>query len=185
MAQERWRLFVAAPLPGPAADELWQALSGVRERHPSVRWTLPEQYHATLVFLGSTPPTEAARLAAALEVVAGGWRSFVAAVAGSGGRDGGWRGGVAWLKVGSGRQELGRLSLEIDRALRSGVYEASPPRPHVTVARRVDAAVLGDLAESANGLQIRWLVERIVLFRSHLGPRGSRFEELATARLAS
>ncbi|MDQ3937287.1 MAG: 2'-5' RNA ligase family protein, partial [Chloroflexota bacterium] len=135
MAEERWRLFIAAPLPAAAAQQLWHALSGMRERHVAARWMVPEQYHATLVFLGSRAADEAASLAPIIERVAAGWPSFAAGLGGSGGRDGGLRGGVAWLKVRPGRGELARLSLELDRALGSGTYGGSAPRPHVTVAR--------------------------------------------------
>ena len=51
---ESWRLFAAAPLPAPAAAEVWARLAPLRSRFPDTRWTSPELFHLTLVFLGQT-----------------------------------------------------------------------------------------------------------------------------------
>jgi RNA 2',3'-cyclic 3'-phosphodiesterase len=188
--EERWRLFIAAPLAGEAAARLWQQLAALRRHHPAARWTDPEQLHATLIFLGQTLAGEVPRLESVLSATAARWRPFAADVRGSGGRidgrpaaeSGRRRGGVAWLNVGSGRQDLTSLALDLDRALGGGSAEGGP-RPHVTVSRRVDQALLDDLATEASRLRLEWTVERIVLYRSHTGPGGSRYEELTSARL--
>jgi 2'-5' RNA ligase len=185
LSEERWRLFVAAPLGEEPAAQLWRALSELRQRRNEARWLAPELYHATLVFLGSTPAETADALAGAMRDVASHWPPFSVTLHGSGGRAGGRRGGVAWLKVSEGGAQLVELSLAIDRALASDVYLASAPRPHVTVARRADEPLLHDLARTAAELRLRWPVDRVVLYRSHSGPQGSRYEELATARLIS
>ena len=185
MTVERWRLFVAAPLPQSAAAALWKALAGIRERHPEARWMPAEHYHATLVFLGSTHPARVAEIGAAIDRAAGAAGGpFDVVTAEGSGRAGGRRGGVAWRRFDEGRNRMEDLASSVDREIGSGTYTSSaPPRPHVTVARRVDEALLADLRATARELRIPWCVERIVLFRSHTGPRGSTYEELLSTRL--
>jgi 2'-5' RNA ligase len=179
-ASARWRLFVAAPLPDDAAAGLWRALAELRAAHTDARWTDPDQYHATLVFLGATNPAAVPAMATGLGEVAARWSAFDAVTGAAGGIAGGRRGGVAWLRLRDGHDELARLSLEVDEALASATYgEDFRPRPHVTLARRVDRAFLDHLHAAAPELTTRWRVERLVLYRSHTSSAGSRYEELA------
>ena len=184
MTDERWRLFVAAPIAARTAAELHGALRALRELHPEVRWLPPEQYHDTLVFLGQTEATDVPRLAGAVERAAVRRQAFVARLSGAGGRDDGPRGGVAWVTVADGRLELAELARIVDEELEAAAYGQRRPLPHITVARRVDRALLDDLRRDAARLGIEWRVDRVVLFRSHTGPSGSSYEELAAAPLS-
>jgi 2'-5' RNA ligase len=143
-----------------------------------------EQYHATLAFLGSTDPGRVSDISAAIRVVAATCEPFDLVTGEGSGRAGGRRGGVAWLRLAGGRQQVEELARAVDREIGSGLYTAAnPPRPHVTVARRVDEALLDDLRAISPDLLVSWRVERIVLYRSHTGPRGSVYEELTSAQL--
>jgi 2'-5' RNA ligase len=181
---ERWRLFVAAALAAATAAELYTALAPLRERHPGARWLPPEQYHDTLVFLGQTEAAELPRIVAAVERAAAGRPAFTARLRGAGGRDNGWRGGVAWVTTVDGRAELAELARAVDDELQANAYRERRPLPHITVARRADRALLEDLRRLAARLDLEWPIERVVLFRSRTGPAGSRYEELAAAPLA-
>ena len=134
--------------------------------------------HLTLVFLGATDPGRVAAVSTALDVVADRHGPVSVRSGAAGGRADDRRGGVAWLGLASGREALARLSLELDRAIGSGVYATLAPRPHLTVARRVDQALLDDLRLTAVRVRLEWLIDAVVLFRSHTGPQGSRYEEL-------
>ena len=143
-----------------------------------------EQYHATLAFLGSTDPGRVPDISAAIRVVARTCEPFDLVTGEGSGRAGGKRGGVAWLRLTVGRERLDEMARAVDREIGSGLYTAAtPPRPHVTVARRVDDALLDDLRAVAGALRVQWRAERIVLYRSHTGPRGSVYEELTSAQL--
>jgi 2'-5' RNA ligase len=178
----RWRLFLAAPVPERSTDEIWSALEYLRERYPSVRWAKRDQLHATLVFLGQTEPPQVGRLAAAIDVIAATHHSFEVTTGEAGGRIDDRRTGVAWLSIDAGRRELAELSLALDREIGSDTYHGHPPRPHITVARRIDQALLDDLRASAPAMRLGWPIDRIVLMRSHPDPGGSRYETL-TERL--
>jgi 2'-5' RNA ligase len=137
----------------------------------------------TLVFLGSTDPAALPQLTAVVEDVARAGRPFAAALADGGGRPDNRRGGVAWLRLGTGQAEVVVLARAMDLALGTGAYAERPPLPHVTVARRVDQSLIDDLRATAQTLDVAWSVDRVALMRSHSGPQGSRYEELVGARL--
>jgi len=170
---------VAVPLLAAEALGVWQLLADVRARHPEARWLEPAKLHLTLVFLGATDPGEIDRLGAAVADVADRWRAFEAATGEAGGYLGTRRGGVAWLTLRQGRAQLSRLSRELDAAMAAGAYARHRPRPHLTLARRVDAKLLAEL-QATPPPEIRFPVDRVQLMRSHTGPGGSRYDELAT-----
>lgn len=175
---------MAAPLPEDPAKRAWSAFAGVRARHSDVRWLEPEKLHLTLVFLRQTDASRITALADALAGVAPRHLPFNVTTGDAGGRVGGRRGGVAWLRLAEGGRELAQLSLDVDDAMGSHTYNAAnAPRPHLTVARSATEAALADLRAAVRSIPLTWTVERIVLFRSHTGPGGSRYEELATASL--
>jgi len=144
----------------------------------------PEQYHATLVFLGATDPDRVPAVSAAIASVAAAGHPFDVMTGDGSGRAGGRRGGVAWLRLDAGRKRMEELAWVVDSEIGSRLYTAAaPPRPHVTVARGVDGALLADLRDTARDVRLPWRVERIVLYRSHTGPRGSMYEELVSTQL--
>jgi len=137
-----------------------------------------EMLHLTLVFLGATDPARVTPISTTLDSVAARHGPIGVRSGAAGGRTDDRRGGVAWLGLVGGREALARLSLELDRSIGSAVYASMAPQPHLTVARRIDQALLDDLRRVAGEVRLEWLVDHIVLFRSHTGPHGSRYEEL-------
>lgn len=178
-APSRWRLFLAAPVPEAAAISLWQALAGLRERHSNARWAKREQLHATLLFLGQTDPAEVPRLTEAMALAARQHAPFAASTTFAGGRFDDRRGGVAWLGLDDRQRRLRNLARELDWLAGTNRYVNGRPRPHITVARRIDERLLADLHDAADGLHASWTFDRVILFRSHADPGGSRYEVLA------
>jgi len=169
-----------------AVARVWEALAEVRAIHPQVRWLPPNKLHLTLVFLGPTDPGSVELISTAIAQVARSHRRFDVATGDAGGRLGGRGGGVAWLRLADGGQEVGQLSLELDDAIGSQTFDANrPPHPHLTVARAVSETAMHDLQAVVETVQLTWPVDRIVLFRSHTEPRGSRYEELTAASLGA
>jgi len=173
---------VAAPLPAAAAEKAWDALAPIRSDHPRVRWLPPQKLHLTLVFLGPTDQPRVAALAAATGRVAARHAAYEVATAEAGGRIDEFRGGVAWLRLREGGRATADLALDLDVELDSRTYDdRRRPRPHLTVARGATDEALADLRTwAAREPPLAWLVDRIVLFRSHTDPGGSRYEELGS-----
>lgn len=148
----------------------------------------PELLHFTLVFMGQTDSARVPQIADHLEQVATRHAAFTVRVDGAGGHvdDGPGRrpGGVAWLTLGDGFREMADLALETDAAIGAHTYDdRHRPRPHLTVARAINQPALASLRELAPGLRLEWRTSTVVLFRSHLGPTGSRYEPLSTIKL--
>lgn len=180
-----WRLFVALPVPAETAAAIWRGLADLRARHPNARWLPSEHYHLTLVFLGATDPARVAWLTERLAIIAAANDPFLVETAGAGGISG-HRGGVAWLRLATGHEDVARLSLAVDSEIESHAYGAKmEPRPHLTVARRVDDALLAELGAAAPRLTTSWRSTRLTLYRSHTGPTGSRYEKLADLGLGA
>lgn len=180
------RLFVAVRPP----DDVLAALAALaRPEHPGLRWTTRDQWHVTLRFLGEVddPAPVAAALAAAPlapteavvgpEVVALNPRVLCLPVAG-----------------------LDDLAAAVAAADLPGVGRPPEDRPfrgHLTLARlsrgrgerqgsggpgrRRRRLRLGDLAGTP--LAARFPVRDVRLVRSHLGPTGARYEDLAARSL--
>ena len=145
----------------------------------------PEVLHFTLVFMGQVESERVAWLGERLDEVAARHAAFATRVDGAGGHvdDGPGRrpGGVAWLTLSDGLREVADLALDVDAALGTHTYDdRRRPRPHLTVARAIDAAALAALRDLALATNLEWRTTSIVLFRSHLGPGGSRYEPLST-----
>ena len=162
------RLFVAVR----PNEAVLDAVAGLaRPERPGVRWTTRPQWHVTLRFLGEIEdpaPVTDALAATALEACT--------AVAGP---------RVAVL----GRSTVVVPVAGLD-ALAAGVARATatfgtPPearafRCHLTLAR-VRRGSARELAGEA--LEVRFPVEDVRLVRSHLGPGGARYDDLAVRRL--
>lgn len=163
-----------------------EALAEVRTLHPSARWLPPNKLHLTIVFLGQTDVSRVDSIATVMGEVAAGHRPFDVAAGEAGGRIGGRGGGVAWMRLANGGHDLAQLALDVDAALGSATFnEKFAPRPHLTVARGVSEEALADLRAVAAGMTLGWTVNRLVLFRSHTDPGGSRYEELTSASVGA
>ena len=170
-------------MPASQRVELEAQLAPYRRRHRGVRWTSPDTWHLTLLFLASVPAPRASELVVLAAAVArAGEGPYRVRVERGGGRH--RRGeGVAWLALSEGADRLMGLAGLAADACPADISGRAPPKrtpsAHLTLVRRADAAVVHDLREQARGpLGVSWLADRLVLVRSHLEPGGARYETL-------
>lgn len=175
---------MAAALPPDTAAAVWAATAHLRRRFPEARWSPVEKLHLTLVFLGATDPDRVDHVASAVARASAAFAPFEVRTGAGGGYARGRRGGVAWLRLAVGAQEVSRLSRAVDDAIGSSIYADADPHPHLTLARRVDEPLLAELRRAAPALELAWIVRRVVLLRSFTDPGGSRYEELRSFALA-
>jgi RNA 2',3'-cyclic 3'-phosphodiesterase len=179
---ESLRLFVAVDMPEEAKGALEQAINPWRERLGAGRWVARDNWHVTLKFLGRTWPRLLPEVEAAGRDVAGTVVPFQVGFSGLGVFPGPSRARVLWAGLDDPRGHLAGLAEGLDAAL---VEEFAPEKraftPHLTVARfnpptpmREHAEALADTAIDAP----QFVVDRLVLYRSHLSPRGARYEAL-------
>jgi RNA 2',3'-cyclic 3'-phosphodiesterase len=155
------------------------ALAGLsRPDHEAVRWTAPEAWHLTLLFVGEVPESHEVALTGALKEAA-------------------QRCGPAVVTLGPALEDLGGHLVAPVKGLEAvaGAVSAAvtaagidtkeavrPFRGHLTVARsRARWTLPAELIGAP--VQATWTIDEITLVRSRLGGGGSSYEVLAAAPL--
>ena len=92
---------------------------------------------------------------------------------------------MLWVGMDRGAEELTRLAAVVEEAVTAAGIdpEDRPFRPHLTIARIRPPKDVTRLLEEADGLSIRWRVDHLTVFQSHLGSEGAHYEELETIEL--
>jgi 2'-5' RNA ligase len=178
---ESLRLFVAVDMPGEVAAALEWAVEPWRDRLGTGRWVPRENWHVTVKFLGRTWPRLMSFVETACRDVAGSIAPFDVALSGLGVFPGPGRARVLW----AGLDDRGRLA-EIAAGLDAGLSREFAPEkrrftPHLTVARFNPPIPIREHADALAAASIdapSFQVDRLVLYRSHLSPRGARYEAL-------
>lgn len=175
------RLFVALDLPGRHRGALARRLVEVEPDLPPARWVREENLHLTLVFLGSTGPDRVPDLAAALFPAFAAVPRFEAALGAAGTFPPQRPARVAWVGLRAG-PALAALQANVARSAADALGvepEARPFHAHVTVARPKrpwNRRACETFARVSEGLPAEpFTVEEGVLYRSALGPGGSRY----------
>ncbi len=186
------RCFVAIDLPDDVRRALEAAQATLRAAAPraDVRWVSAAAMHLTLKFLGDVSPEHCASVQAAIAGVTAGTPPIPLHASGLGVFPGPARPRVIWAGLAGGLGELGALAAAVERALAPLGFppEQRPFRGHVTLGRVRSPRGFAPLERALGGAPGaafgRWSVTEVVLYRSHLGPAGSRYEALAHLPLA-
>lgn len=169
------RLFVAVTMPAAVLADLAAAVDGVRTLPGAPRWGDPARWHLTLAFLGDVDEDRVEPVGSALRPVAATPGRFRLAVGGAGTFPERGRPRVLWVGLAGDLDMLTALAGDTaDTARRAGVrLERRPFRPHLTLGRwRADDAASRTVAEALGTYRgPDFVVEELVLMRSHLGPR--------------
>lgn len=183
------RLFAAIELPDSTRAALVSAAADLRSALDDLdaRWVEPEKLHLTVRFIGHVDDDRAAGLIDRVRMAVA-VRPFEMRFGGCGvfPRSGPPR--VIWVGVTEGAPALVRIHQELNARLEPLGYEAEqrPFSAHLTLAR-VRTVKRGASVRSLVGAfpmpDLRCRVSHVTLFRSHLSPRGSRYEILAAIPL--
>lgn len=180
---ERFRCFLAVDVGEEIRREMARAKRRLERAGGDVRWTRPEGVHATLKFLGDVEPTRVPSVVAAARAVSDSRRAFSLRACGIGGFPTLEHPRVLW--VGLEARSLAELAADLDAALVGCGFaaEEKPFRAHLTLGRVRSRRGWPALREALAEWQARdfgtVVVDDIVLYRSHLQPGGSVYEELA------
>lgn len=174
------RVFAAVPLPTEIRAALADRTAGL---HIPGRKVPPENWHLTLRFLGWIDQTEYERFLHGMADVeeVGAFRVHLGAL---GGFPKPRRATVVWVGVEQGSEGLERLNRVCEQAAQGIGLDAEerPYRPHLTLARVHPPADISDLVEV--DVDIGWRCDQVVVYRSHLGRGGARYEPLETFPLS-
>ena len=187
------RLFFAVPASDEARLRVGQLIDEVQaavgDGTARIRWVRVDGLHLTLRFLGPTPEDRRPPLEAAADAIAATVAPFVVRLAGGGAFPSLARPRSLWVGVEQGADRLRELSDRLTGAAGECglVLDTRPFAPHLTVGRtdgvRLGPSAAMTLAHAAEALDVRFTVDRIVLFRSILGGGPARYEALHEARL--
>lgn len=187
------RLFVAILPPRRCLDRLADAIATARQGDEPVRWTLPEQWHVSLAFLGAVDAAVVLELRRRLARVARRYAPMELALSGAGAFSSARKARVVWAGVTGDVTALRRLAGSVAAAARrSGIaMEDRRYRPHLTLGRLPEptdvqtllARLEAGLAAPSDTSELTWTADRFELVWSRLGQgegRRSRYETLAS-----
>jgi RNA 2',3'-cyclic 3'-phosphodiesterase len=180
------RLFLGVPLVDVAADEVQRGAEAFAAAGVPGRVAPRPNWHLTLRFLGDSSPEQtsavahgltSADLGPAFDVFLRGWGAFPKAR----------RANVLWIGIDDPERRLARLAAAAETAALRAGYEAEtrPFRPHLTLSRLRRPTDLTAILPALPPIATPMRVDRLVLFRSILGPSHPRYEPLHTWSLAS
>lgn len=178
------RLFVAVDLASEGEDILERALAPWHDRLPQARWVARRKWHVTLKFLGRTDPGLLERVTESCRGVAASAAAFEISLSGLGVFPGRSRARVLWAGLDDPAGGLAALAAALDEAL-AGDFppETRAFTPHMTVARFNPPVPFAEHAEALDRTELRtdpFAVERLILYRSRLSPKGAEYEALQT-----
>jgi RNA 2',3'-cyclic 3'-phosphodiesterase len=176
------RLFVAVDLPDRARDAATAQVEPWRDRFPQGRWVPPENWHVTVKFLGRTWPRLVDWVHEMCREAAGEIRPFRLGLRGLGVFPRPTRARVLWVGLHDQEGGLAALAGAVEERLaREFPPEKRPFSAHLTVARFNPPIPLGDHAVELGAAGVEgppFRVGHSTLYRSHLSPRGARYEAL-------
>lgn len=181
----RLRLFVAASVPHELLVSVAHAAEGLKERWPAARWSDVANQHVTLKFLGWADESLLRGVRERCAEVARGHEPALLTLDDLDAFPSRRRVRVVWVGLDDPAGLLAGLAADLDRALEPLGFESESRAytPHLTLARLRDP--VRDTGEwpTLDVPRTPWTCGEIVLFRSHLSPRGARYEPLESFAL--
>ena len=179
------RVFLALPLPQPARQEVAAHCAPLAAEGAALRPVAPAGYHVTVHFFGSMVCGDLAR---ARKLCLDDTLASVAPLRCRFGALGQLppRGAarVVHAVIGEGAAALQDFMVRMRALVAAAGFavDRRPPLPHVTVAR-VRRGRKWTARSTVAWSGVAFLLDRLVLFESHLGHAGARYEPLVTRRL--
>jgi RNA 2',3'-cyclic 3'-phosphodiesterase len=180
MGEPSLRLFLGVGVPDSQLRALEAATEGLRRDVAGAQWVARENQHVTIKFLGWTPaPVLEAVLAAARAAVAGlgPWHSSLTHL---GAFPSARRARVLWVALEDPEATMASLAAMVDELTEPLGFAAEKRTytPHLTLARLRPPARLPELPALPPPARASFTVDDLRLYRSHLSPRGARYEVL-------
>jgi 2'-5' RNA ligase len=183
------RIFIAIDISDETREAAANYIKRMSEKCPlaPVKWERPEKLHLTIKFLGST---DEATIPDVIDIVsqnAEKSRPFEIDVGGTGTFPSAKNPRVLWLGVNEPTGALKDLATRIDKDCVAIGFEPEPRafKPHLTLARIRDPRNAGGIGLVHAAKQFgpfRFTCDRLVIYESHLGRGGSKYEKLHIAK---
>lgn len=188
--RNEWRVFCAVELPDAVRARLEDHVRRLRQQAPDVAasWSRVEKIHLTLKFFGNVDVKRIEKISAAAERAVKEFSRFQIDVGGTGVFPRPSRPQVLWIGVIDSSGQLSALQekFENECAAEGFPKEERAYQPHLTIARLRKPEGARRLAEAHLQMQfdpIQIEIDEVVVFRSELSPKGSKYSVISTADL--
>ncbi len=181
------RLFVAASIPRAHLEHVDDQIAGFKAKVTKARWTSLDNQHVTLKFLGSTPADRVEAVHEACELVASSHSPATLSLGEVGAFPSRNRVRVLWVGLDDESSLLTKIAADLDQAFEPLGYptESRGFTPHLTLCRfKIPVPLKGGLPEIDTAPLEPFAIDSIELVRSHLSPKGARYEVLKEFPLA-
>ena len=182
----QWRMFCAFELPEPVRVRISQHSQTVRDavRDAAASWSRPENIHLTVKFFGNVEQVQVPAISAAAARVAKEFSPIQIEVGKTGVFPRPSRPQVLWIGIDDPSGGLSKLQQQLeDEFARAGfAKEDRAFRPHLTIARirkPHNAARLAQTHLETNFNAVELTLEELILFRSELSSKGSKYTAIS------
>ena len=182
-----WRTFCAVELPNEVRKQLEEHILKLRQDVPdaAASWSRVENIHLTLKFFGNVALDRIPVISAAATRTVAEFSTFRIGIGNTGVFPKPSRAQVLWIGVSDPSGKLSALQerLENECAAEGFTKEDRAYRPHLTIARirRPEGArQLADAHLQTNFPITNIDLNELILFRSELSPRGSKYTRIST-----
>ena len=189
-AQNDWRIFCAIELPVEVRARLEDHVSQLRKEVPdaAASWSRVENIHLTLKFFGNVEVNRVPRISETAARAVKEFSPFQIGVAGTGVFPRASRAQVLWIGVSDPSGQLTALQekFENECAVEGFPKEGRAYRPHLTIARLRKPEGARQLADTHLQMKFERIdveLKQLVVFRSELSPKGSKYTVISTADL--
>jgi 2'-5' RNA ligase len=187
---DSWRMFCAFELPESLRARISQHSQRVREAVPeaAASWSRPENIHLTVKFFGNVAQQRVTPISAAAARVVKEFSPIQIDVGKTGVFPRPSRPQVLWIGIDDPSDALARFheQLEHEFAAEGFAKEDRAFQPHLTIARIRKPHDSNRLAEAHLGIEFSKVtieLSELVLFRSELSSKGSKYTPISRHRL--
>lgn len=186
---ESLRLFVAVEIPLDVRNALYKYAQEVGRGLSTAKWVPASNMHLTLKFLGSCREEQLAPIVEQLKTAAQRVKPFMFSLNIPGGFPSKKRARVFWAGTQDDIGDFVSLAGRCDKFVSALGFERETRdfHPHLTLARfkvPQDISQIIEMAELPSEVTGPVEVKELVLFRSHLSPKGPTYEKVAVIPLA-
>jgi 2'-5' RNA ligase len=185
------RSFLAIELPATILHRIGEVQRDLKSSKADVRWVSPEHIHLTLKFFGNIEESRIDPIVKAIEEPIRGTSPISITIRGIGAFPGLKNPRVIWMGLSDERKELIPFQNRLEKELEKIGFQSEdrPFHPHLTLGRMRSNRGKDELVRGMDRYREEtfgnFQVERVVLFKSDLTPKGAIYTALREVRLGS